>query len=121
MENKKTVVIGASTNESRYSFKAVKLLLKYAHTVVPLGIKEGTIKGYKIIIGKPKIENVHTITMYVGSKRQNDYYDYIISLKPKRVIFNPGTENPEFYNLLKKENIEIVQNCTLIMLNSNNF
>ena len=121
MDNKKSVVIGASPNESRYSNKAVKLLSGYSHTVVPVGIKNGQINNLEIIKGKPEIKNVHTVTLYVGKKRQPEYYDYIISLKPQRVIFNPGTENYEFYSILRDKNIEVVQNCTLVMLNSGNF
>jgi len=121
MNSKKTVVIGASPNENRYSFKAVKLLLRYSHEVIPVGIRDGIISNLEIIKGKPDIKDVHTVTMYVGSKRQNEYYDYIISLKPERVIFNPGTENPKFYSILKTKNIEVIQNCTLVMLNSSKF
>jgi len=121
MDIKKTIVLGASPNKTRYSYKAVQLLSRYSHIVVPVGIRKGTISDIDIIKGKPEIKNVHTVTLYIGCKIQEEYYDYIISLNPKRVIFNPGTENPEFYSILKNKNIEVVQNCTLVMLNSRAF
>ncbi|MBN1253221.1 MAG: CoA-binding protein [Bacteroidales bacterium] len=121
MEIKKTVVIGASPNENRYSYKAVKLLSLYSHPVVPIGIRNGSINNIEIIKGFPEIKDVHTVTIYVGTDRQSEYYNYIISLNPKRVIFNPGTENPEFYKILETKNIKVVQNCSLVMLNSDLF
>ena len=118
METKKTVIIGASPNKTRYSYKAVKLLSIYSYPVVPVGIRTGMINNIEIIKGKPEVENVHTVTLYLGFARQADYYDYILSLNPKRVIFNPGTENSEFYQILEEKNIEVVKNCTLVMLNA---
>ncbi len=117
----KTLVIGASPNTSRFSNKAVRLLKLYGHDVIPLGIKDGEIDELKIIKGKPEIHNVHTVTLYVGPARQSEYYDYVIGLNPKRIIFNPGTENAEFINMAKEHGIETVQNCTLVMLNSDLF
>lgn len=118
---KKTVVIGASPNKSRYSYKAVSLLQKYNHEVVPIGIRKGKIEGLEIILGNPVIENVDSVTLYVGQQRQPEYYDYILSLKPKRIIFNPGTENAEFYKIAKDNEISIVVDCTLVMLHSGTF
>lgn len=117
----KTLVVGASPNSQRYSNKAVRLLKRYNYEVVPLGIRNGEIDSLKIIKGKPEISGIHTITMYIGPKRQVDYYDYLLSLKPQRIIFNPGTENAEFINLAQETGIETVQNCTLVMLNSGLF
>ena len=115
---KKTVVLGASTNPDRYSYKATSRLKAANHEVVPIGIKKGAIEGIDIIHGEPEIEGVDTITLYLNPKRQEQYYDYILSLKPKRIIFNPGTENPVLMKLAEESDIEIevVQACTLVML-----
>ncbi|MCW3082967.1 MAG: CoA-binding protein [Bacteroidetes bacterium] len=113
---KKTVVIGASDKPDRYAYKATIALQQHKHEVIPVGIREGEINGIQIIKGKPVIENVDTVTLYVGPQNQPSWYDYIISLKPKRVVFNPGTENPEFESMLQKQNIEPLEACTLVML-----
>ncbi len=118
---KKTIVIGASDNPERYSYKATVALKKHDHEVIPIGIKEGEINGVKISTSKAKIDNVDTVTLYVGPKNQPDWYDYIISLNPKRVVFNPGTENPEFEKLLNEKNIETIEACTLVMLSIGNY
>lgn len=117
----KTIVIGASTKPERYSYKAVDMLKKHNHQVVAIGAKQGTVLGEQIISGKPAIKNVDTITMYINSQRQSEYYDYILSLKPRRVIFNPGTENREFETILKENNIEVLIACTLVLLSTNQF
>lgn len=114
--SKKTVVIGASENPERYAYKATVALLSHRHPVVPVGLKEGEINGIKILKDMPPVENVDTITLYVGPRNQPAWYDYILSLKPKRVIFNPGTENEEFEKMLQEKNIEPVEACTLVML-----
>ncbi|MCD6556873.1 MAG: CoA-binding protein [Bacteroidales bacterium] len=115
----KTLVVGASPNSVRYSYKAVRLLQRFNHEVVPLGIRKGEIDSLQIIKGKPELLNIHTITMYIGPAKQPGYYDYLLGLKPQRIIFNPGTENAEFINIAEKQGVETVQNCTLVMLNSN--
>ncbi|MBI3509139.1 MAG: CoA-binding protein [Bacteroidetes bacterium] len=112
----KTLVLGASENPERYSFRAVNSLLNHNEEVVALGIKEGEIRGVKILTGKPEIKNIDTVTIYVGPKNLPEWYDYILSLKPKRVIFNPGAENPEFEKMCRENNIEVVEACTLVML-----
>ncbi|MCF6365948.1 MAG: CoA-binding protein [Bacteroidales bacterium] len=117
----KTLVLGASPNPSRYSYKAVRLLKMYNHKVVPVGIKKGEIENQEITLGKPQIADIHTVTLYVGAEKQADYYDYILSLKPERIIFNPGTENEEFIKIAKENDIKTVVNCTLVMLNSGLF
>ncbi len=117
----KTVVIGASPNASRYSNRAVNNLLDKNHEVIPLGIREGEIAGLKIITDRPDLQDVHTVTMYVGAKIQPEWYDYIIELNPKRVIFNPGTENSEFENMLSDKGIEVLENCTLVLLSLGHF
>lgn len=121
MKNKKTLVIGASPKESRYSFMAVTRLVELGYDTIPVGIKDGTIAGIDIIKGMPKVEEIHTVTLYVGPQNQPQYYDYILSLTPKRVIFNPGTENEEFYKILKKNNIEVLVACTLVILGTGQY
>jgi predicted CoA-binding protein len=117
----KTVVLGASENPTRYSNMAVRSLLRHNKEVVAVGLKEGEIEGVKILSGKPAIENVDTVTMYVGPQNQKDFYDYVLSLKPKRIIFNPGAENEELEKLAAKNGIEVVEACTLVMLSIGNY
>ncbi len=116
IDMKKTVVIGASEKPERYAYKATLALQKHRHEVVPVGLKEGVINGVPILKGNPAIASVNTVTLYVGPQHQPSWYTYILSLKPKRVIFNPGTENPEFESLLKKDGIEFTKACTLVLL-----
>ncbi len=113
---KKTLVLGATPNAERYSYLATMRLAQHGHEVVPVGIRKGEIEGIKIVEGKPEEEGVDTVTLYIGPDRQPEYYDYILSLKPKRIIFNPGTENPELVKLAKEQGIETVEGCTLVML-----
>lgn len=113
---KKTLIIGASTNPARYSFLAAHRLVKHGHSIKMLGLKEGQVAGNQIQTGKPSFENIDTITLYIGPQHQPEWYDYIINLKPKRIIFNPGTENEEFEELLEKNGIEVQEACTLVML-----
>lgn len=117
----KTLVLGASTKPERYSYKAIKMLRKYGHTVVAIGNRIGQIDDVFIIKETPILNDVNTIAMYLSPSNQKVYYDYIISLKPKRIIFNPGTENPELYNLAEKHNIEVIEWCVLVMLSSNKY
>lgn len=114
---KKTLVIGASPNPLRFSHKMVKSLLRHGYEAVPLGIREGEITGVRIHTGKPKLKNIHTVSLYIAPHRQKDYYDYIISLQPERIIFNPGTHNREFIELAQKNDIEAITDCALIMIN----
>ncbi len=113
---KKTVVIGASENTERYSNRVTRMLHHHNIPLVAIGLKAGEIDGVKIQTGLPKIENVDTVTLYVGPQHQAQYYDYVLSLKPDRVIFNPGTENPEFEEKVRKAGIEVLEACTLTML-----
>lgn len=117
----KTLVLGASSNPERYSFMAINRLLQHNHEVVAIGLKNENVLGITIQTGFPEVNNVHTVTLYLNPLRQGDYYDYIINLNPKRVIFNPGTENPEFYDLLKKNNILVEVACTLVLLGTNQY
>ena len=117
----KTLVIGASLNEDKYSNMAVKLLTEYHHEVVAFGIKSGVISKVFIDTELKDYKDIDTITMYVNPERQKDFYNYIINLKPRRVIFNPGTENKEFQELLKNEGILFEEACTLVLLRTNQF
>jgi predicted CoA-binding protein len=119
--NKKTVVIGASDNPERYSYKATIALQKHNHEVIPIGIRKGIINGLEIIMDKPVISDIDTVTLYVGPQNQDAWKEYILSLKPKRVIFNPGTENSEFEKQLLEHSIEPVEACTLVMLSIGNY
>ena len=116
LKQKKTLVLGATTNQERYAYIAVTRLAQKGYEVVPVGVKTGAVAGVEILQGQPAIENVDTVTLYLGAARQPEYYDYVLSLKPKRIIFNPGTENPELVQLAEKQGIEIVEGCTLVML-----
>ena len=113
---KKTLVLGASGNPSRYSYLAVNRLAGAGHPVEAIGLKEETVAGVKIRTNHPILDNIDTVTLYLNPSRQKDYYDYIIGLSPKRVIFNPGTENPELYDLLRQNGIEIEVACTLVLI-----
>lgn len=118
---KKTLVIGASMNPSRYSNLAINRLVDHKHPVEAIGLKKGEVAGVSITKEKENFDNIDTITLYLNPKRQEEYYDYIVSLKPKRVIFNPGTENPDFYKILKENNIESEVACTLVLLGTNQY
>lgn len=117
-DDKKTVVLGATTNPSRFAYLAVQRLQRHQVPVVPVGIREGAINGAEILLGQPDIADVHTITLYLNPVRQRPYYDYILGLQPQRIIFNPGTENPELMQLARKAGIETEIACTLIMLST---
>ncbi|SRR5690554_4942391 len=116
MSSKKTLVIGASDNPQRYSYLAVQQLQAHQHPVVALGKKQTEVLGVPIETNKISFTDIDTVTLYVNPKNQEEYYDYILSLKPKRVIFNPGTENPEFYPKLEQHNIKYEEACTLVLL-----
>lgn len=115
--NKRTVVIGASENEDRYSYKATVSLKRHGHTVFPVGLRKGTIMGEPIQTGHPTVENVDTVTLYVGPQNQSkELIDYVTGLNPKRIIFNPGTENAAFEQLAKQKGITTLEACTLVLL-----
>lgn len=121
--NKKTIVFGATDNPSRYAYMAVNSLLRHGHEVVPVGIKKGNVQGLEILNlkEKPLVDDVDTITLYVGPQNQPEWYDYLLSLNPKRIIFNPGTENSELIRLARERGIEPVIACTLVMLSLNDY
>ncbi|MBG0780871.1 MAG: CoA-binding protein [Bacteroidales bacterium] len=118
---KKTLVIGASENPTRYANKAVKMLRSYDYEVLAYGLRAGKILDTPILTNWPEKESVDTITLYIGPQRQPDYYDKILALNPKRIIFNPGTENQELIALAQNAGIETVLDCTLVMLQSGTF
>ena len=119
--NKKTVVLGASPNPSRYSYLAVNRLAAHGNDVVAIGKREGSINNINIIKGQPAEKNVDTVTLYLNANNQKQYYDYIISLHPKRIIFNPGAENHELAELAAKNDIEPVEACTLVLLSTGQY
>ena len=118
---KKTLVFGASMKPERISNMAVGRLVKKNIPVVAFGLKQGEINGVTIDTELIDYKDVHTITLYINSKRQKAYYDYLIGLQPTRVIFNPGTENLEFYQMLKDRNIAAEMSCTLVLLSTDQY
>lgn len=117
----KTLVIGASTNKERYSYKAIHSLVDKSHQVVAIGSKKGMAFDIPIETEKLEFQAIDTITLYLNPIAQEAYYDYILSLKPRRVIFNPGTENSTFYKLLAAHNIQYEVACTLVLLATNQY
>ncbi len=119
---KLTVVLGASANPQRYSHLAVQRLTAHGHPVIAIGNKPGEIDGTPIQITPPVTDDtVDTVTLYLNPTHQEEYYNYILSLKPKRIIFNPGAENKEFYGLAQANGIEAVEACTLVLLSTGQF
>jgi predicted CoA-binding protein len=120
---KKTVIIGATTNQSRYAYLAAEMLQQYNHEIVPVSIKRGIVLGKEILDlrSQPKIENVDTITLYINPGHQKEWYDYFLKLNPRRVIFNPGTENRELEKSLEDKGIEALEACTLVMLRTGQY
>jgi predicted CoA-binding protein len=118
---KKTLVLGASMNPGRYSNIAIKRLVSNNQPTVAVGLKTGEVAGVTITNQPEDFLDIDTVTLYMNAQRQKPYYDYILSLQPERVIFNPGTENPELYALLRSNNIEIEVACTLVMLATNQY
>ena len=118
---KNTVVLGASQNEERYSNMAVKKLVSHKHPVTAIGNKEGIINEINIIKDNPSINDVDTVTLYLNPQNQKPYYDYILSLNPKRIIFNPGTENEELEKIANEKGIKTMEACTLVLLSTNQY
>jgi predicted CoA-binding protein len=118
---KKTLVLGASLKEARYSFKAINKLKENNIPVVALGLRKGKVAAIVVDTEMVPYKNIDTVTLYLNPKRQEAYYSYIINLQPKRVIFNPGTENTYFVKLLQENNIESEVACTLVLLSINQY
>ncbi len=117
----RTVVLGASDNKSRYAYTAVQRLVKHGHFPIPLGVRPGTIEGLAIQLGQPKLDDIHTITLYLNQRHQETHHSYLLSLKPRRIIFNPGAENPILREKAEAAGIETVNGCTLVMLATGTF
>ncbi|MCT4580323.1 MAG: CoA-binding protein [Flavobacteriales bacterium] len=111
-----TLIIGASNNPSRYSYKAAHALTNKGFSIIPFGVKRGEVAGVKIENDWDTNWAVDTITLYINPQLQNEYQQAILDLKPRRVIFNPGTENSNFYPLLEKHGIAYEEACTLVLL-----
>jgi len=119
---KKTLILGATTNTDRYAYLAAERLTNNNYEIIPVGIKSGEVFGKEIIQSKKIPEQkIDTITLYIGAKHQPEWYDYILDSKPKRIIFNPGTENNELKKLVESKGIETVEGCTLVMLAANTY
>lgn len=116
MADKKTLVLGATPDSSRYAYLAANRLVRTGHTIVNVGIKTGDVAG--VPIEKPEAihDDIDTVTLYVGTRNQPPLYDYILATNPRRIIFNPGTENSELKQLARERGIETVSACTLVML-----
>ena len=121
MSDKTTLVIGASENPERYSYKAIKMLRGHGHSVVAVGPRMGTVADVDFNLEIPADLHPDTVTLYINPTIQKEYYDRILALKPRRIIFNPGTENAEFEALAQKSGIEPVEACTLVLLSTDQF
>lgn len=119
--NKKTLVLGASNHPERYSFLAMNRLKNLGYEVVGIGKQKTFVAGEEILTEQMPLENIHTVTLYLNPKHQQQYYHYILSLQPKRIIFNPGAENEELVQLAKQNKIEAVEACTLVMLSTGQY
>lgn len=118
---KKTLILGATTNPERYANIAAHRLTAQGHPIINVGLKQGEVAGVQIEAAEKTHEDVDTITLYLGPQNQIRYYDYILKTKPKRIIFNPGTENRELEELAEKNGIECVEACTLVLLSTGQY
>lgn len=121
MDKKKTLVLGASDNPSRYSFLAIQRLRSHQHPVVAIGKRKTRVADVPVETEKTSFDNIDTVTLYLNPAHQTEYYDYILSLKPKRLIFNPGAENEELTRLAEKNNIQVMEACTLVLLSTGQY
>ncbi len=121
MKAKKTLVLGVSDNPARYSYLALNKLKAHGHPVVAIGKKQSVVNNINIITGTPAQEQINTVTLYLNPANQKAYYDYILSLQPERIIFNPGTENEELAALAKTKGINTIEACTLVMLSTGQY
>jgi predicted CoA-binding protein len=118
---KKTLVLGASANPNRYSYLAINRLRNHNHPVVAIGLKPQKVFDVEVGTEKKPFDNVDTVTLYLNPKNQQQYYDYILSLNPKRIIFNPGAENDELAGLAHQKGIKTIEGCTLVMLSTGQY
>ena len=121
MVEKKTLVLGASANPARYSYLAINRLNAYHHPIVAIGKRAGNVGDVVIGTATESIPGIDTVTLYLNPVNQKQYYNYILSLNPKRIIFNPGTENDELYRLAKEKGINCLEACTLVMLGTGQY
>lgn len=121
MSRQKVLVIGASEKTERYANKAVRKLLAHDYEVHAIGARPGMIKNTPIVTDKVPIDDLYAVSLYLGRARQQAYYDYIVGLKPEKLVFNPGAENPELAKIAKDAGIEVIHDCTLVMLNEGSF
>lgn len=121
MPSGKTLVLGASEHPDRYSYLAVQRLRAHGYPVVALGNRAGQIGETPIMTEKQALEDIDTVTLYLNPRRQEEYYDYILSLHPRRIIFNPGTENDELMEKAAARGIDVQEACTLVMLASGQY
>lgn len=117
----KVVVFGASPTPWRFAYKCVRMLDDHGYEVIPIGKREGQIGDIPILTDQPDLDNVHTITLYLNERHSSEISSYILSLKPERIIFNPGAENPELEKLARANGIETIKACTLVMLSTKSF
>ncbi len=120
-EKKKTLVLGASDNPARYSYLAIQRLRDHGHPVVALGRRLTRVADVDIAPEKKEFENIDTVTLYLNPGNQEEYYDYILSLSPRRIIFNPGAENNILAAMARKKGIETKEACTLVLLSTNQY
>jgi predicted CoA-binding protein len=116
-----TLILGASPKSDRYSYLATEKLVRFGHAVAPVGLRSGKIGDVDILTGKPALSNIETVTIYLSAKNQEEWYPYILNLKPKRIIFNPGAENPELEALAHLQGIATENACTLVMLSTGSY
>jgi len=122
MPKNKTLVLGASENPDRYSNKAIRMLTEIEEPLVAVGRRAGSAHDVPIVTEYKSYNDVETVTLYVGPKHQGDIMDYVINeVSPDRIIFNPGTENPEFYQRADAAGIEVVEACTLVMIRTGQY
>ena len=123
IKSKLTLVVGATDNPERYPYRAAELLQAKGVPFVPIGIKRGLVFGEEFLDlrQKPALGGIHSITLYLGPQNQSEWIDYLIGLGPKRIIFNPGTENPVFFSKAKAAGIDALEACTLVMLTTGQF
>lgn len=120
---RKTVIIGATPNPHRTAYAAAERFTNHNEEFIPVGIKKGEVFGKEILDlrKRPSIDDVDTVTLYLNPRNQEEWIDYVLSLKPKRIIFNPGTENPKLVNLANEQGIESDFACTLVMLSTGQY
>jgi hypothetical protein len=121
MKSNITLILGASVNPERYSYLAANKLLQHGHEVLLVGKTGGAIAGHAIESSFPEKANVDTVTLYINPTNQKQYYESILKLKPRRIIFNPGAENAEFEKLAQENNIATEEACTLVLLSTGQY